>query len=106
VPVVTLDAYVRNNKLRPPNVIKIDVEGAESAVLRGAAELLTRHRPHIVLSGHGTSQQQACAALLGDFGYDLVVDRDGSEDGIYESVALPRSAHNRRRTNGKQHDGN
>jgi FkbM family methyltransferase len=90
VHVVTLDDFVDNKRLRPPQVIKIDVEGAEAAVLRGAAEILTRHKPHILLSGHGTAQQLACAALLADLGYELVVQQDGSSDGMYESVAIPR----------------
>jgi FkbM family methyltransferase len=106
VPVVALDTFVGDKKLRPPQVIKIDVEGAESAVLRGAAEILTRYRPYILFSGHGTAQQQACAALLADLGYDLVVEQDGSEDGMYESVAFPRPACGRRLTIEGRHDGN
>jgi FkbM family methyltransferase len=36
----------------PPKLIKIDVEGAELGVLRGAVQTLERHRPHVVFE-HG-----------------------------------------------------
>ncbi len=35
--------------LPPPDLIKIDVEGHEAAVLRGAANVLARHRPLVVM---------------------------------------------------------
>jgi FkbM family methyltransferase len=35
-------------KLPPPTVLKIDTEGAEVSVLRGACEILTRHRPKLL----------------------------------------------------------
>ena len=40
VPLVTLDAYVRDAGLRQPRLIKIDTEGAEIRVLKGAPKLL------------------------------------------------------------------
>lgn len=48
---ITLDNYCDANGAAP-DVIKIDVEGAEVAVLRGAAATLRRARPLIVLSVH------------------------------------------------------
>ena len=49
IPMVTLDAIC--NGLRP-DVIKIDVEGAELGVLRGAEELLARASPTLVIAVH------------------------------------------------------
>jgi FkbM family methyltransferase len=48
VPVVSLDEYFRDWKERIA-AIKIDVEGHELAVLRGAEELLRRHGPLLVV---------------------------------------------------------
>ncbi len=48
---VTLDAYCARHKL-VPEVIKIDVEGAELGVLNGARVTLTSCRPLIFLSVH------------------------------------------------------
>lgn len=45
-------------------MIKIDVEGAEAQVLRGAASLLRERRPTVFLATHGERQQAECLALL------------------------------------------
>ncbi len=50
---VTLDRFCADSELRP-EVIKVDVEGAELAVLRGARETLRRNRPTLFLSVHPT----------------------------------------------------
>jgi len=48
---VTLDAFCAERGLRP-DVVKIDVEGAELGVLRGAGQTIRRARPVIFLSVH------------------------------------------------------
>lgn len=48
---VTLDAFCAARDLHP-QIIKIDVEGAELAVLRGARDILRRDRPTLFLSVH------------------------------------------------------
>ena len=47
VPTTTLDLYLYNSSL-VVRLIKIDVEGAEDLVLRGARSLLEHHRPIVV----------------------------------------------------------
>ncbi len=49
VPVRSLDDVVVKDGLDPPRGVKIDVEGAELAVLTGAAKTLKQHRPWIVV---------------------------------------------------------
>jgi len=44
----TLDQYLVGREVSQPMVMKIDVEGHEAAVLRGASETIARHRPDIV----------------------------------------------------------
>lgn len=54
VPCTTLDEL--GSKLGAPDVIKIDVEGAELAVLKGGAELLERDHPTVVIELSEESQ--------------------------------------------------
>jgi FkbM family methyltransferase len=51
VAVTTLDAWCAESGARP-DLVKLDVEGAELEVLEGAAETLRRHRPLLVVEVH------------------------------------------------------
>lgn len=54
-----------------PDVIKIDVEGAELSVLRGAENVLCSHHPAILLSTHGEAIKLECVEYLSRFGYKV-----------------------------------
>lgn len=72
VPLVGLDQLVAEGRIRPPAMIKMDVEGAELQALRGARELLVRHRPRIMLSVHSAQLKEDCGRLLRECGYQLI----------------------------------
>jgi len=52
-----------------PQVMKIDVEGAEVGVLQGGKNLFAQCKPVIFLSLHGDELKATCLKLLGDYGY-------------------------------------
>ena len=52
-----------------PNVIKIDVEGGESEVLRGAAAILKAYRPALIIEVHTHSQYEVVRELLSFYSY-------------------------------------
>ena len=54
---ITLDSYVSDAKIAP-DIIKIDVEGAEASVLRGLLKTLKRFQPTIFLSVHPAELKQ------------------------------------------------
>lgn len=73
VPTITLDLLL--DQFGPPTLIKIDVEGAEVHVLRGASRVLA-HKPtiYIEISGHTLVE---CQAILQAAGY-IVEPQGGS----------------------------
>ncbi len=71
VPAFSVDEFVTRHPDSRPQLLKIDVEGAESAVLTGATEVLRRFSPEIMLALHGEQQSSACQAILLAQGYRL-----------------------------------
>jgi FkbM family methyltransferase len=49
VPVQTLDGLINEDRIKPPDLIKIDTEGGELGVLRGARRTLAVHKPLVIL---------------------------------------------------------
>lgn len=80
VPAWRLDDYVREHDLRPPDAVKIDVEGAEPHVLRGMERLLDERRPLCYVEPHGNAS--TVRSLLRDAGYqfdEVAPDRNDGE---------------------------
>lgn len=46
---ITLDAFAAETHIPAPNLIKIDVDGAEMGVLDGCRETIARHRPDFLI---------------------------------------------------------
>ena len=63
VPVVTLDSWHRQAATPAPDVVKIDVEGAEVAVIAGMAEILRSARPTLIIELHGETNDAVADAL-------------------------------------------
>ena len=93
VEVVALDDVCRSGRVPMPDLIKIDVEGEELKVLRGAEAILRERRPLIVLATHGADVHRSCCELLRELGYrleQLPYDTTVSEfDFLGEVAAIP-----------------
>lgn len=86
VSVVRLDDVLAKRGIIP-SVLKIDVEGAEMGVFRGATQTLRCHRPAIFLSTHGKQVHQDCCEFLSNLGYDLSPILGGSLETTTEIYA-------------------
>jgi FkbM family methyltransferase len=72
VPVTTLDDLVMT--LSPPDVIKIDAEGAELEILRGGASLLERQRPLLIIEFNSTDLAEEARAVCPNYEFKRVSD--------------------------------
>jgi FkbM family methyltransferase len=83
---VTLDHFVFRSGIAP-NTIKIDVEGAEFSVLQGAREVLSQHRPELLLATHSRALRSQCLDLIAAHGYTVRVIGTSDGDGADEFLA-------------------
>ncbi len=81
--------------LKPPDIVKIDVEGAEREVLTGAIETLRRFAPAVIMEYSCVNTENAgyprenLMKLLNDAGYDHVYGLYRAEDRtLYHGTAL------------------
>jgi FkbM family methyltransferase len=65
------DDLVTSGVLRPPALVKIDVEGAEADVLRGATATLRTHRPLLLLEVHHVRAMHEVDDVLRAAGYSV-----------------------------------
>jgi FkbM family methyltransferase len=71
VPITKLDTWLAQTGEPAPNVVKIDVEGAEVGVLRGMTQTLRSAKPTLVIELHGTRVE--VADLLDSVDYEHTV---------------------------------
>ena len=69
VRVVSLDSLVERGEIRPPCVMKIDVECSEVKALQGAVRTIEKYRPRILLATHNRELHAECVEFLERFEY-------------------------------------
>jgi len=88
-----LDDVAREESLAPPNLILMDVEGAEAKALLGGEKLIRAHRPTLLIELHGTQCQ--IAELLSHWDYRAeVIGSPGQQvrDAVWNAHVLAVSS--------------
>jgi FkbM family methyltransferase len=84
------DALVANGSVPAPDIVKIDVEGGESFVLRGALGLLREAKPVLVIEVHNIVSMFHTLGLLFDLGYESrILDAEHSSASRCHIIAFP-----------------
>jgi hypothetical protein len=93
--VVRLDDEIRDRQLPPPGFIKIDVEGMELEVLRGAPQTLQQYGPALYIELHGALEadklQNASEVVsqLWQWGYHDILDVEENQKLTPETTRRP-----------------
>lgn len=73
VPEDTIDNLVHAKTITPPDILKIDVEGAEQLVIAGALDTLRTHKPTIIVEFHSIYSAYTCMNQLHALSYTTTV---------------------------------
>lgn len=92
VPTARIDTLIEERGEKAPDVLKIDVEGAEALVLRGGERFLSSRRPLILMEVHHIRLMMEVSELLLRWGYRLeLLDPAHSTASRCFIMALPAS---------------
>jgi len=85
---VAIDDEVGSGRLPTPDLIKVDVEGSETLVLRGALGTLAKRLPDLILAVHSDKLEKECRALLEPLGYQFSeIEQEKGDREFYVSFA-------------------
>jgi FkbM family methyltransferase len=74
----TIDSF-QGSGVRIPNIVKVDVEGAEMLVLKGGRAFFEKHRPVMFLEVHNIVMMHHVYEFLSTRGYSVrILDEDGA----------------------------
>jgi FkbM family methyltransferase len=88
-----LDTLLEDPGFRPPRFIKIDVEGFELQVLRGAKQMLTTYRPVVAAELRAGDTLKPAMEFMRSLGYEgqlLNDDRGNGRDGVIDVLFVGR----------------
>lgn len=89
VPCRSADSLISSGEADVPDPIKLDVEGAEVAVLRGARCLLEGGRTTWFIATHGEREHRACLEILDEFRCEVQPLDRRSLERSFELMASP-----------------
>ena len=92
VAIRSLDSLVEQGAIPPPDLIKIDVEGGEKNVLKGASRVLSNRRPRLFIEAHSAALAAECTQILSPLDYRIhcLDSETPNEQELSHLVCTPR----------------
>jgi len=69
VEMITLDSFIKKNKIKSCDFIKIDTQGNDINVLNGAVDTINKFRPIIILECLGEENKNSIISFLNEYNY-------------------------------------
>lgn len=89
VETIDLDSFVRNNNV-VPDIIKVDVEGAEHLVLLGGYETLLKYHPTIYVEMHSEFCTLKCCEIFNSLNYTMSILKEEEDNRIMVKACPPQ----------------
>ncbi|MEI8327964.1 MAG: FkbM family methyltransferase [Candidatus Taylorbacteria bacterium] len=89
VETISLDEIVQSGMVKKPDIIKIDIEGAEYLALKGAVSIIKKYSPILLIEIHSKFNNENIYPLLKDLRYNITVLKKESGDRCF-IAALPK----------------
>lgn len=86
VRVATLDTIAQQQEFASPDVVKMDIEGAEAMALRGGRALLNAKTPDIVIELHGAEVAAEVLKVLWSLDYHCFGYLDADGNHLYKEI--------------------
>ena len=86
---VSIDEAVQSGTLRKPDIIKIDIEGAEYLAIKGAISVLKKYAPILLIEIHSKFNSENIFPVLKNLGYEISILKKESGDRCF-IAALPK----------------
>jgi FkbM family methyltransferase len=90
VPIASLDDLYISKRVPLPDVIKMDIEGAEYDALRGARKILEEGVSTLFVATHGRDIHDDCCRLLSGAGYEVRALFGGKVEETDELIAIKK----------------
>lgn len=80
---ITIDNFIKDNLINKLNLIKVDVEGLQFNVLKGASETLKLFKPKIIVEAFSEDEKNEVINYLKKIGYEHFIRADEYDLYIY-----------------------
>ncbi len=89
VETTSIDDMIASKKYPVPDLLKVDIEGAEYLAIEGMKTLLTQHKPILLIEIHSTFNMLSVGESLRDFNYKIELLKEESSSRCF-IAALPK----------------